>query len=344
MIKRYVILLLCFSLLSLNSVFAEIEVHFLNVGQGDSAIIVCDGEAMIIDGGPVNMSSYVYSYIKNTLQINRIKIMVASHPHEDHIGGLAAVLNAVPVDLILSPVMEWDSFPFSNIKRYADLQATPITVPIDGDEYQLGGATVTVLLCYPEAWSENDMSIVLRVDYGDNSFLFTGDAESMSEYILLDSGMTLQATVLKVGHHGSRTSSTLEFLHAVSPTYAIISCGKNNSYSHPHPETIASLSAIDACILRTDICGEITCYGDGQNLFFVLEQGVVEEFFTSGVEVVDEIPVTFIGDTKSMIFHKDTCTRIFSLFLKNSYTQFSSYEEAIRNGYQPCEECLKFQN
>ncbi|MBR4502263.1 MAG: MBL fold metallo-hydrolase [Clostridia bacterium] len=162
MIKRF-ILILCFFLFLSNTAGADIDVYFLDVGQGDSAIIVCDGEAMIIDGGPVNKSSYVYSYIKNTLQLERINLMVATHPHDDHIGGLSAVLNAVPVDLILSPVTESSSIPFSFLVKYADAQGTPIIVPFDGDVYQLGGATITILLCYPEAWEENDRSIdILR--------------------------------------------------------------------------------------------------------------------------------------------------------------------------------------
>ena len=339
MIKR-LFFLICMVFIMANTARAEIEVHFLDVGQGDCAIIICDGEAMIIDGGPVSASQYVYSYIRNTLGLDNISLMVATHPHDDHIGGLSAVLNAVPVNLILSPVTEHSSIPFSFILKYADQQGTPIIVPSDGDEYQLGSSTITILLCYPEAWTENDMSIVLRIDYGDNSFLFTGDAQSLAEYMLLDSQLPLQADVLKVGHHGSKTSSTLEFLQAVSPSYAIISCGKNNSYGHPHQVTIDALNAMNVCILRTDICGKIICRGDGKTLRFELEYGDISDYHTEKGEAINEEPVKFIGDMKTKTVHKETCVMVYSLFLTNSDIEFNTFEDALENGYHPCEKCF----
>lgn len=186
---------------------AELEVKFVNIGQGDFSIITCDGETMIIDGGPGSESSLVYTVVKNTVE--HVKYMVATHPHEDHVGGLAGALNAVPVDLILSPVLEWDTQVFKNMVKYAELQGTPIIVPDEGEVYSLGGAEITILHCWPEAWTTNDMSIVLRIDYGSNSILFTGDAEIMSEYMMLDSGMPLKADVIKISHHGSDTASKL---------------------------------------------------------------------------------------------------------------------------------------
>ena len=122
-----------------------------------------------------------------------------------------------------------------------------------------------VLHCWPEAWETNDMSIVLRVDYGDTSFLFTGDAEYMSEYMMLDSGWELKADVLKVGHHGSDTSSTQEFIDAVQPDYAVISCGKNNPYGHPAEEVLERLK--ECTVLRTDELGTVIMLSDGENIW-----------------------------------------------------------------------------
>ena len=257
-------LIFLFLVLFLLPAHAEFEIHYLDVGQGDSAIILCDGESMIIDGGPVSASSLLYSYIRNTLQLAEVNIVVATHPHDDHIGGIPAILNAAPVGVILSPVAAWDSSTFSSVIKYANLQGCPITVPSVGDVYTIGSADVTIISCWPEAWTVNDMSIILRVDYGDTSFLFTGDAEVMAEYVSIDSGLLLKADVLKVGHHGSHSSSCLEFLKAVSPKAAVISCGADNTYGHPHMETLNNLNSVKAEVLRTDIYGTIICRSDGR--------------------------------------------------------------------------------
>ncbi len=259
----------------------ELTIHFLDVGQGDAAIILCDGESMIIDGGPSAASSFIYSYIRNTLELSYVDYVIATHPHEDHIGGVAAVLNAVPVDLILTPVVTWDTSVFDAVVRYADLQGAPMVVPETGDVLHLGGATVTVLHCWPEAWVTNDMSIAVRIDYGETSFIFTGDAESMAEYMMVDTGLPLKADVLKVGHHGSSSSSTEEFIRIVNPTYAVISCGRGNSYGHPHSETMATLKAAGAEVYRTDMQGTIICTSDGKQISFTTERTPTGDLYSS---------------------------------------------------------------
>lgn len=260
--------------------FADLTIHFLDVGQGDAAIVQCDGETMIIDGGPGKASSFIYAYVRNTLRLETLDYVVATHPHEDHVGGIAAVLNAVPVDLILSPVLSWETRTFDSLVKYAEMQGTPIIIPETGEVLSLGSATCTILHCWPDAWDTNDMSICLRIDYGDTSFLFTGDAEYMAEYIMLDSGLVLSADVLKVGHHGSKTSSTVEFLNAVSPKFAVISCGKGNSYGHPHEITLESLKNLDVQLYRTDLQGTITCKSDGKAIVFSTERNAAADVFS----------------------------------------------------------------
>ena len=264
-----VILLVFFTLLPTGADTSRLEVHFLDVGQGDCAIVLCDGESMVIDGGPRGTSQYVYSYVHDTLRLSHIDYIVSTHPHLDHVGGLASVLNAAPVDLILTPLMEWNSKAFNSMLKYAELQGTPLVVPQEGDTLQLGSAVITILHCWPEAVQQsrtNDSSIVLRIDFGSTSFLFTGDAEDWSEYMMIDSRVNLKADVLKVSHHGSGTASTEEFLKAVQPEYAVISVGENNEYGHPHRNVLDRLSSIGASVLRTDELGTIIIESDGENI------------------------------------------------------------------------------
>jgi len=264
-----VILLVFFTLLPTGADTSRLEVHFLDVGQGDCAIVLCDGESMVIDGGPRGTSQYVYSYVHDTLRLSHIDYIVSTHPHLDHVGGLASVLNAAPVDLILTPLTEWNSKAFNSMLKYAELQGTPLVVPREGDTLQLGSAVITILHCWPEAVQQsrtNDSSIVLRIDFGSTSFLFTGDAEDWSEYMMIDSRVNLEADVLKVSHHGSGTASTDEFLKTVQPEYAVISVGKNNEYGHPHRNVLDRLSSIGASVLRTDELGTIIIESDGENI------------------------------------------------------------------------------
>ena len=224
---------------------------------------------MVIDGGPAASAQYVYSYIRSTLKLTRLRCVVSTHPPEDHAGGLPSVLNAAPADLLLSPVTEWNSGSFRNMLKYAEKQGAPVAVPREGNTLRLGGATVTVLHCWPEAVGlgrANDASIVLRVDYGNTSFLYTGDAEDWSEYSMLDAGINLKADVLKVSHHGSSSGNTRSFLNSVRPEYAVISVGKGNDYGHPHSAVLSRLSALNCRILRTDEIGTVILRSDGETV------------------------------------------------------------------------------
>ena len=263
--------LLFLAVLALLPVYAlaDLEAHFLDVGQGDCAIVQCDGETMVIDGGPRFSSARVYNYLRKTLKLRHVEYVVSTHPHVDHVYGLASVLNAVQADLVLTPVLEWDSKAFEYFRMYADRQGAPMIVPNEGDTLQLGGVVVTVLHCWPEAVGygrTNDASIVLRIDYGKTSFLFTGDAEDWSEYMMIDAGADLHADVLKVSHHGSSSASTTEFLKEVSPVYAVISVGKDNSYGHPTARVLDRLEAVGAQVLRTDELGTIVIRSDGETV------------------------------------------------------------------------------
>ena len=286
--KKVLIWLVVFLLLPLSA-SADLQVYFLDVGQGDSTLVVCDGESMIIDGGPLSTSDFLYSFIRNTLKLDHMDYMISTHPHEDHVGGLAAVLNAVPVDLILTPTTEWDSKKFESMKTYAAMQGTPISIPNEGDTLHLGGATITILHCWPEARDysgTNDMSIVVRIDYGKTSFIITGDAEMYSEYMMIDSGLPLKADVLRVAHHGSYTACSQQFIDAVDPTYTVISCGEGNSYGHPHQVVLDRLT--NTKLYRTDLQGTILCVSDGTKITFSTERETQENVFIAPATIEPE--------------------------------------------------------
>ena len=250
---------------------ADLEVHFLDVGQGDCAVVMCDGETMVIDGGPKSASEMVYSYLRNSLHLRFIDYVVSTHPHVDHCGGLPAVTRNFQVDLLLTPVLEWDSNAFRDMIGFAKSQGTPVAVPETGDTLRLGSATVTILYCWPDEVKNNtnNSSIVLRVDYVETSFLFTGDAEDYAEYLMLIGDVNLKADVLKVAHHGSSDSSSEKFLRAVSPEYAVISAGRGNKYGHPHRAVLERLRDVNAKVLRTDERGTVIIRDDGKNLTVV---------------------------------------------------------------------------
>ena len=209
------------------------------------------------------------------------------------------------------------------MEKYAEAQGTPIVVPMEGDAFSLGSAIVTIIHCWPEAWEDNDMSIVLRLDYGETSFLFTGDAEIMSEEMMLGDGIPLKADVLKVAHHGSRYSSSPEFLAAVRPEWAVISCGNGNAYGHPNENVLQALS--QATVLRTDQMGTIVLHSDGVALS-------VDEGMVTTADVV------YIGNRKSMKFHRMDCESVMDMAEKNK-VPLSTREDAIKMGFQPCGRC-----
>ena len=239
-------------------------ITFIDVGQADAAFIGCDGHYMLIDGGNKEDSNKIYSVLQSW-NVEKLDIVVGTHAHEDHIGGLPGAYNYCSADITLSPVTEYDSDAFSDFAKYAELNGGGITVPEVGDTYSLGSATVTILGLNADS-DPNNSSIVLRIDYGQTSFLFTGDAEREAEQAVLNTGANLSATVLKVGHHGSDTSTTYPFLREIMPQYAVISVGEGNSYGHPTEDTLSRLRDADATVFRTDMQGDIYCISDGKEV------------------------------------------------------------------------------
>ena len=227
---------------------------------------------MLIDGGEASQSSKVYAYLKEH-GIDHLNYIVASHAHADHVGGLSGALSYATVDVALCPVLDYDTKTFRSFVKYLAQENTSITIPHAGDIFDLGSATVQILAPLRDYEDPNDTSIVMKVVYGETTFLFTGDATRIAEADILDAGYDLSATVLKVGHHGSDTSTSYPFLREIMPKYAIISVGKDNEYGHPTDNTLSRLRDADVQVLRTDLRGTIVCISDGEEVAFETEKG-----------------------------------------------------------------------
>ncbi len=311
------------------------EVHFIDVGQADSILLRTGDESMLVDGGNVGDSSLVVSYL-TSLGVEKIDYVVCTHAHEDHVGGLAGALSQFPAGVVYSPVTEYSSNAFDNFVKYTEEQGLSITVPTPGDSWMLGEAEVTVLAPQKEYSDTNDTSIVLRVDYGEVSFLLTGDAEIPSEKDMLEAGVNLEATVLKVGHHGSSTSTGYQFLREVNPQYAVIQCGVDNDYGHPHDEVLSRLRDADVTLYRNDLQGNIVATTDGKTVTFETMKG--ENAVTNPTAPSENQGETdYIGNLNSKVYHDEGCS---SLPAEQNQIHFASREEAESEGYTPCGRCL----
>jgi beta-lactamase superfamily II metal-dependent hydrolase len=268
-----------------------LEVHFIDVGQADSILIkVPTGENMLIDAGNNGDSELLDKYLK-AQGIEKIDVAVGTHPHEDHIGSLDTVINNFDVKKVYMPKYAHTTKTFEDVLLAIKNKGLKISTPIPGDTFNLGEAKFSILAPNGDNYkSINDYSIVLRMEYGNNSFLFTGDSEDLSEKEILEKKYNVQADVLKVAHHGSTTSTSDEFLNAVSPEFAVISCGEGNDYGHPHKEIVSKLNKKGIKILRTDELGTIVINSDGENL--TLENGKVSQVpdkseANIGIEIID---------------------------------------------------------
>lgn len=253
-----------------------LTVTWLDVGQGDAAVIQCGGQAMLIDGGKPEKSSYIYAWLQQH-GLRYLDVIVATHVDADHIGGLSGTLNCASVGTAYCPVTTGTTETFQSFVKYLAQRGKQITVPTAGATFTLGGAQVQILGPLHSAEDSNDNSIVLKVSFGATSFLFTGDAERAEEQDLLNAGVNLQSTVLKVGHHGSDTSTSYPFLRAVAPQYAVISVGAGNSYGHPTEAVLSRLRDAGVTTFRTDMQGEITAVSDGQTVNFSVAKNAMAE-------------------------------------------------------------------
>lgn len=328
-------------------------VYFLDVGQADCTLIqLPNGEEVLIDAGNYGDGSYIKNYLEN-LNVDDIEYFILTHPHEDHIGSAREIINNFTVKKIYMP----DVLASSNLyestmlaienKDIETIFAKPGLIIIDSP-----GLKLELLSPKSMYYSElNEYSAVARLEYDNTSFLFTGDAESVSELEMLGGGFNLDSDVLKVGHHGGRTSSSIDFLKAVTPEYSIISCGEDNSYGHPHIETLNRLSDIGSEIYRTDELGTIVAVSNGKDISITSDE--VMEIPLAPLEILNTPPVpdssdvketpaisetNYVGNKNSLVFHKTDCSSVADMKESNKVF-FTIRQNAVDQGYTPCGRC-----
>lgn len=252
-----------------------LSVSFVDVGQGDGIVIINEDTVVVIDGGERDRANAVLSVLRAN-GVSKIDCYVATHPHSDHIGAAENIFNAFEVKTFMTTEFSEINIPttaaFERMMNAAAEEGCEVLFVTAGEQYTFGGLTFDVFAPVQETTDYNDMSIVLKMTYGKTTYLFTGDAERESERLMLEQGFDLKADVLKLGHHGSSTSTTEDFFNAVNPKLAVISCGKNNEYGHPHKETLALLNQSGIEYHRTDEEGTVTIYSDGKDIFVKEQQ------------------------------------------------------------------------
>jgi len=326
----------------------KLKVSYIDVGQGDSILIQTPGgKNVLIDAGNNTNATTIVTYLK-AQNISRLDYAIATHSHEDHIGSMDTVINTFDIGAVVMPKESSNTQTFRDfLTAIANKGLKPIEAKA-GVKLELGSELYAELLAPNSSGYHdiNDYSAVLRLVYGKNSFLFTGDAEAQSELEMLHLGSQLKADVLKVGHHGSRTSSTAAFLKLVAPKYAIISVGKGNSYGHPTGEALGRLSGVGATIYRTDESGTILCESDGETITFKTLGSSVQPRAPSAAPaaavIAKPIPVpsqsdnqgaTVYGTATGAKYHTESCRYV----AKSKISMTLSV--AKLSGLTPCSVC-----
>lgn len=248
----------------------ELIVSFIDVGQGDSILVQApSGKNMLIDAGVPEAGDKVVSYLKSR-GVNKIDILVATHPHSDHIGGLPEVISVFYIGDLYMPKVGNNTYSYEKLLNSIKRKKITVKTGKAGVKLDLGDDVDALMLAPNSTYYDdlNNYSVVIKIKYGNNTFLLTGDAGTVSEKEMLEAGYDLKADVLKVGHHGSAYSTSLPFLNAVNPRYAVISVGKNNDYGHPAKVTLNKLKAHHIIVYRTDQNGTIVATSDGNKISF----------------------------------------------------------------------------
>lgn len=337
-----------------QSVDGTLQVHYIDVGQGDSILLIQDEHSMLIDAGDNNCGTRVQSYLQSN-NIDTLDYVIGTHPDSDHIGGLDVIIYKFTCNQIFMPDCSKDTKTYEDVLASAKEKNYQITSPVAGDTFSLGQAKVQVLSPAENAnYGEdaNNNSIAVKVTYGNNSFLFTGDCEEAAETDLLNSEYNLQADVMKAAHHGSDTSNGREFLEAVNPEVCVISCGEGNDYGHPRAEVLNNLRDLGVEVYRTDEQGTIVAVSDGTDITWNTQPSQSwqagepeggsqpeKDSESMGAGQPVSMEATYIINTNTMKIHKKDCSSVSDMSEKNKQETDKTVNELEAEGYEPCKRC-----
>lgn len=266
-------------------------VHFIDVGQGLAIMAQTGDEVLVYDGGDKEASSYFISYLMQN-GVDDIDYMVSSHYDSDHLSGLIGALNVFDVDTVIASDYEHGTQLYDSFYDTLEKQGKSVIYPEVGEQFEFGEGSFTVLSPSEITDDSNNNSVAIRLDYGDVSFIFTGDAESEEEEGMIASGIDLDCDVLSAGHHGSASSSSWDFVEAALPEYVVFSCGLDNSYGHPDPDTVEKFESIEAQIFRTDEQGNIIATTDGTSITWNTAPSNTELMYSTASLNIREEPNT----------------------------------------------------
>lgn len=344
-----------------------LEVHYIDVGQGDSILIRQGEQSMLIDAGNNNKGTTVWSYLLHQ-NVDHLTYAIGTHPDADHIGGMDVVLYKIDCDTVMLPACASDTKTYEELIQTIGQRGQKVVTPKQGQVYTLGKASFQILTDTDKDYGDNtnDYSLAFRLTFGDTSFLFTGDAEKAAEQDMLASGLTVQSDVFKAAHHGADTANTEDFLTAVHPTYCVISCGEGNSYGHPRAGVLNQLRAMGVKVFRTDEQGTIVATSDGSTITWnaspseswqageptgsakgsrpegtgsvdtdnVDNNGVATDTSDGSAEQGD-----YILNANTKKFHRPTCASVKRMSETNKVVSTQSREALIEQGYEPCKNC-----
>ncbi len=329
---------------------SDMEVHFIDVGQGDSTLIKVGEHAMLIDAGDNSEGTAVQSYLESQ-NVEKLDYAIGTHPDADHIGGLDVIVYKFDCKKVFMPDVTSDTKTYDDVVQALKSKNQKAQTPKIGKTYSLGDATFTVIAPVKDYGEDtNNWSIGILLQYGNNRFLFTGDAAKQAEEDMIDAGEDLSADVYKASHHGSKTGSSDDFLDKVNPTYAVISCGEDNKYGHPSAQTLNNFRSRGIKTFRTDNQGTIVAYSNGSNITWNASPDTTwtpgepkgsssKKTTESTVKSTSKTKVSYVINEDTGKFHLSSCRFVKQMNEENKVISSKSKDTLIKEGYEACKVC-----
>lgn len=318
----------------------ELEVHFIDVGQGDAILIREGSHAMLIDAGENNQGSAVAEYLESR-KVAKLDYVIGTHPDSDHIGGLDVVLEAYSCERVIMPGIASDTKTYDDVIKALKDKGLSVTEPVVGDTYSLGEASFTVIAPNRDYGDNiNNWSVGIILTYGENRFLFTGDAEETAEKDIVSNGIDISADVYKAAHHGSKTGSGEALLDAVHPAYSVISCGEYNDYGHPGARTLNSFRSRGIEVFRTDEQGTVVAVSNGTSIVWNMSP---DDSWKSGEpkgsSQKNSVGIRYILNTNTKKYHLPDCRHAEDIKKENREDTTATKSQLEKQGYMPCGVC-----